>query len=135
MSADDLMDEMREVTKKLLGYGARVPKELMLFVKNTMFLNSATAILAPDLDMLQQMMSIYTYFAETHGDRILREVGIDASQAAPDPDRDEGRLPRRLRHRDAHVPRPAGPPRRGPAEAAAPARAPERAGAAGGGDG
>ena len=58
----------------------------MLFVKNTMFLNSATAILAPDLDMLQQMMTIYTYFAETHGERILREVGIDASQAAPDPD-------------------------------------------------
>jgi ubiquinone biosynthesis protein len=86
MSADDLMLEMREVTKKLLGYGARVPKELMLFVKNTMFLNSATAILAPDLDMLQQMMNIYMYFAETHGDRILREVGIDASQAAPDPD-------------------------------------------------
>ncbi len=86
MSADDLMAEMREVTKKLLGYGARVPKELMLFVKNTMFLNSATAILAPDLDMLQQMMNIYMYFAETHGERILREVGIDASQAAPDPD-------------------------------------------------
>ncbi len=86
MSADALMAEMREVTKKLLGYGARVPKELMLFVKNTMFLNSATAILAPDLDMLQQMMTIYTYFAETHGERILREVGIDASQAAPDPD-------------------------------------------------
>jgi ubiquinone biosynthesis protein len=86
MSADALMAEMREVTKKLLAYGARVPKELMLFVKNTMFLNSATAILAPDLDMLQQMMSIYTYFAETHGERILREVGIDASQAAPDPD-------------------------------------------------
>ncbi|HEX4530848.1 MAG TPA: AarF/UbiB family protein [Acidimicrobiia bacterium] len=85
MSADDLMNEMREVTKKLLGYGARVPKELMLFVKNTMFLNSATAILAPDLDMLQQMMTIYAYFAETHGDRILREVGIDANQAAPDP--------------------------------------------------
>jgi ubiquinone biosynthesis protein len=86
MSADALMVEMREVTKKLLGYGARVPKELMLFVKNTMFLNSATAILAPDLDMLQQMMAIYTYFAQTHGERILREVGIDASQAAPDPD-------------------------------------------------
>ena len=86
MSAEALMGEMREVTKKLLAYGARCPKELMLFVKNIMFLNSATAILAPDLDMLQQMMTIYTYFAETHGERILREVGIDASQAAPDPD-------------------------------------------------
>jgi ubiquinone biosynthesis protein len=75
---------MRDVTKKLLAHGARVPKELMLFVKNTMFLNSATAVLAPDLDMIQQMMQIYMYFASTHGDRILREVGIDASQAQPD---------------------------------------------------
>src|SRR4029078_3704991 len=51
-----------------------------------MFLNSATAILAPDLDMLQQMMAIYMYFAETHGERILRECATDASEAAPDPD-------------------------------------------------
>jgi ubiquinone biosynthesis protein len=84
MSADELMSEMREVTKKLLGYGARAPKELMLFVKNMMFLNSATAVLAPDLDMIEQMMQIYLYFAQQHGDRILREVGIDASQAIPD---------------------------------------------------
>jgi len=84
MSADELMTEMREVTKKLLGYGARAPKELMLFVKNMMFLNSATAVLAPDLDMIEQMMQIYMYFAQQHGERILREVGIDATQAVPD---------------------------------------------------
>ena len=84
MSADELMSEMREVTKKLLGYGARAPKELMLFVKNMMFLNSATAVLAPDLDMIEQMMQIYLYFAQQHGERILREVGIDAAQAVPD---------------------------------------------------
>ena len=123
MSADDLMLEMREVTKKLLGYGARVPKELMLFVKNMMFLNSATAILAPDLDMLQQMMSIYMYFAETHGERILREVGHRRQSGRARPRRDEGGVPRRLRRRLAHVPRAAGPPRRGAGEAAAPAPA------------
>ena len=86
MSADELMVEMREITKKLLGYGARAPKELMLFVKNMMFLNSATAILAPDLDMIEQMMQIYMYFAQQHGDRIMREVGIDAARAVPDRD-------------------------------------------------
>lgn len=86
MSADELVGEMREITKKLLGYGARAPKELMLFVRNMMFLNSATAILAPDLDMLQQMVTIYMYFAQTHGDQIMREVGVDASFATPDPD-------------------------------------------------
>jgi ubiquinone biosynthesis protein len=84
MSADELMAEMRDITKKLLDYGARAPKELMLFVKNMMFLNSATAILAPDLDMIEQMMQIYMYFAQEHGERILREVGIDAARAVPD---------------------------------------------------
>jgi ubiquinone biosynthesis protein len=86
MSADELVREMREITKKLLGYGARAPKELMLFVRNMMFLNSATAILAPDLDMLQQMITIYMYFAQTHGEQIMREVGVDAKYATPDPD-------------------------------------------------
>jgi ubiquinone biosynthesis protein len=86
MSAEELVREMREITKKLLGYGARAPKELMLFVRNMMFLNGATAVLAPDLDMLQQMMAIYVYFAQTHGDQIMREVGVDASHADPDPD-------------------------------------------------
>ncbi|HXY94665.1 MAG TPA: AarF/UbiB family protein [Acidimicrobiia bacterium] len=86
MSADELVGEMREITKKLLGYGARAPKELMLFVRNMMFLNSATAILAPDLDMLQQMIAIYMYFAQTHGEQIMREVGVDAQYATPDPD-------------------------------------------------
>ena len=38
MSADELVREMRDITKKLLGYGARAPKELMLFVRNMMFL-------------------------------------------------------------------------------------------------
>jgi ubiquinone biosynthesis protein len=85
MSADELVREMREITKKLLGYGAHAPKELMLFVRNMMFLNSATAILAPDLDMLQQMVAIYMYFAQTHGEQIMREVGVDSKYATPDP--------------------------------------------------
>src|SRR5215207_3053745 len=58
----------------------------MLFVRNMMFLNSATAILAPDLDMLHQMTTIYMYFAQTHGEQIMREVGVDAKYATPDPD-------------------------------------------------
>ena len=48
------MHELQELTKKLLGYGARVPKELMLFVKNMMFLDGAIARLAPDLDILER---------------------------------------------------------------------------------
>ncbi len=43
---------MQRVIKALLGYGARIPKELMLFVKNMMFVDGAIATLAPDLDIL-----------------------------------------------------------------------------------
>ena len=39
MSADELVGEIRELTKSLLGYGARLPKELMLFVKDMLFLD------------------------------------------------------------------------------------------------
>jgi len=84
--ADELVGELRDITKKLLGYGARAPKELMLFVKNMMFLNSATAILAPDLDMIQQMIEIYSYFARQHGEQILRDLGVDEAPAVPDRD-------------------------------------------------
>ena len=64
MTADELVGELRELTKKLLGYGARAPKELMLFVKNMMFLDGATATLAPDLDILGEIAHVYLYFQE-----------------------------------------------------------------------
>ena len=44
--------------KALLGYGARMPKELMLFVKNMVFLDGAIARLAPDLDLLAEITAI-----------------------------------------------------------------------------
>ncbi|MBW3557901.1 MAG: AarF/ABC1/UbiB kinase family protein, partial [Actinobacteria bacterium] len=37
MAPEELMREIRDFTKALLGYGARMPKELMLFVKNMIF--------------------------------------------------------------------------------------------------
>ena len=43
------------MVKALLGYGARLPKELMLYVKNMVFLDGAIATLAPDLDLLAEI--------------------------------------------------------------------------------
>jgi ubiquinone biosynthesis protein len=80
MSADELVGELRELTKKLLGYGARAPKELMLFVKNMMFLDGATATLAPDLDILGEIAHVYLYFQEQYGDRIAVELGLDPDE-------------------------------------------------------
>jgi ubiquinone biosynthesis protein len=84
MAAEELISELSEITKKLLGYGARIPKELMLFVKNLLFLNSATATLAPDIDILAQITQVYLYFAQRYGERIVREIGIDPAQAGVD---------------------------------------------------
>ena len=50
--------ELRDVTKALLGYGARLPKELMLFVKDILFLNGAMATMAPDVDILGEILEV-----------------------------------------------------------------------------
>jgi ubiquinone biosynthesis protein len=77
LSADEMVKEVQRLVKALLGYGARMPKELMLFVKNLVFLDGAIATLAPDLDLIGEVGAISLYFANTHGERLGRELGID----------------------------------------------------------
>ena len=79
LTAEEMMAELREVTKALLAYGARLPKELMLFVKNMLFLNGAMAAMAPDVDILGEILAVVTYFTEHHGERIAREVGFEVT--------------------------------------------------------
>ncbi|HEX7167736.1 MAG TPA: AarF/UbiB family protein [Acidimicrobiales bacterium] len=77
MSPDELMGEIREIVKKLLGHGAKMPKELMLFIKNMLFLDGALATLAPDVDLFAEISHIAVYFSQQHGARIASETGID----------------------------------------------------------
>jgi ubiquinone biosynthesis protein len=84
MTGEELTAEIRELTKALLGYGARLPKPLMLFVKNMIFLDGAIASLAPDLDLFAEMTRIYAWFASTHGERIARDIGFDPRARALD---------------------------------------------------
>ena len=81
MTQDEMLHEIQRIIKALLGYGARMPKELMLFVKNMVFLDGAIASLAPDLDLFAEIGRISMYFAR-------------------DPRRSHRR---RRRHRSAHV--------------------------------
>ena len=76
---DEMIKEVQKIVKSLLGYGARMPKELMLYVKNLVFLDGAIARLAPDLDIFAEITQISMYFAQTHGERLFAEVGFDAS--------------------------------------------------------
>ena len=70
LTGDEMVNEIQRVVKALLGYGARLPKELMLYVKNMVFLDGAIARLAPDLDILAEIANISMLFAQRHGERI-----------------------------------------------------------------
>jgi ubiquinone biosynthesis protein len=77
LSGEELVGEVQRVVKAMMGYGARMPKELMLYVKNMVFLDGAMARLAPDLDLIGEIAKISMMFAERHGERLGRELGID----------------------------------------------------------
>ncbi len=79
MDGDALVAEIQKTIKALLGYGARIPKELMLFVKNLMFVDGAIATLAPELDILAEIAHVTMYFATQHGEAIAKQLGTDMS--------------------------------------------------------
>ncbi len=76
MTPEELIVEMQRIIKALLGYGARMPKPLMLYVKNLIFVDGAIATLAPELDMFSVVTNIATHFATTHGPAISAQLGM-----------------------------------------------------------
>ena len=77
LTGDEMVAEVQRIVRALLGYGAKMPKELMLYVKNLMFLDGAIARSAPDLDILAEIANISMSFALRHGDRLGEELGVD----------------------------------------------------------
>ena len=77
LTGDEMVNEIQKVVKALLGYGARMPKELMLYVKNLVFLDGAIARLAPNLDMFEEIANVATHLATNHGDQIAADIGVD----------------------------------------------------------
>jgi ubiquinone biosynthesis protein len=85
LSPEELVGEIQRSVKALLALGARMPKELMLFVKNMVFLDGAIASLAPDIDLFAEIESIALMFAQKHGERIVAQLGLESDAAwAPD---------------------------------------------------
>lgn len=76
LEPEALIAELQRIIKALLGYGARMPKPLMLYVKNLIFIDGAIANLAPELDMFQVVTDIATHFAVTHGASISKQLGV-----------------------------------------------------------
>jgi ubiquinone biosynthesis protein len=76
LTQEQLVGEIQRITKALLGMGARLPKILMLYVKNLVFLDAAIANLAPDLDLVTEIANLSTHLAMTHGQRFAAEAGL-----------------------------------------------------------
>ncbi len=80
LTGEEMVAEVQRVVKAMLGYGAKLPKELMLYVKNMVFLDGAIARLAPDLDLLAEVANISMMFAQRHGQRIATELGLASTE-------------------------------------------------------
>jgi ubiquinone biosynthesis protein len=76
LTGEELVGEVQRVVKALLEYGARLPKELMLYVKNLLFLDGAIAALAPDLDIIGEVTAISMRFAEKYGATLATQLGV-----------------------------------------------------------
>jgi len=84
LTQEELLAEVQRITKALLAYGARMPKVLMLFVKNMIFLSSMIEHLAPDIDVIGEVTQIGLRFAIEHGQRIASESGVTLEAADVD---------------------------------------------------
>jgi ubiquinone biosynthesis protein len=84
LDQEQLLGEIQRIIKALLGMGARLPKILMLYVKNLVFLDGAIALLAPDLDLLGEVASLSTNLVASHGDRFAAELGLEPGAFRPD---------------------------------------------------
>jgi len=60
---EQIVEGMGQVMRILVAHGFRLPKELVLFFKNLLYLNGLAATLAPDLNLLGEVDPIFQYFA------------------------------------------------------------------------
>ena len=84
MSQEAMVEEISRITKALLGMGARLPKVLMLYVKNLVFLDGSITALAPNLDILSEVMNLWATISDRHGEHLAAVVGIEHGSVAPD---------------------------------------------------
>ena len=63
LTHEQIVEGMGRVMRVLVAHGFRLPKELVLFFKNLLYLNGLAATLAPDLNLLGEVDPIFQYFA------------------------------------------------------------------------
>ena len=77
MSPQEVTSGMQETLNELLALGGRLPKPLMLYLKDMIFFDSATAELAPDINVFNHITRIFGYLAQRHGATIAEQIGVE----------------------------------------------------------
>ena len=63
--------------------GFRLPKELVLFFKNLLYLTGFTASVAPDADLLSQIEPILAHFSEKYAAELAAFAAAQGDPSAP----------------------------------------------------
>ncbi len=86
LSPEELAAEVRELVASLVDHGARLPKDLFLFVKGMIYLNAAIAALAADVDVFSEILALFEHFATRHGAQLNAETGVAVGEIPIDRD-------------------------------------------------
>lgn len=79
LTEEEFVAEFRALISGLLSRGARIPKELMLFIKNFAYMTSVMGELDPDMDILAQFERTASSFVARNGIRMAGEIGFAVS--------------------------------------------------------
>lgn len=72
LSVDQLGQALGSVIKTLASNGFRLPKELVLFFKNLLYLNGFASSLAPGTDLLGEIEPVFTYFVQRYPNELAQ---------------------------------------------------------------
>jgi ubiquinone biosynthesis protein len=78
LTPDEMALQMREMLHRLVEHGAKLPKDLFLFMKGMVYLNGAISSLAADIDMFAELAHIHEQFLDTRRDEIGTVVDFNS---------------------------------------------------------
>ena len=78
VSSEEMARQMQQTVKRLISHGARLPKELFLFMKSFLYLSGAIARVAADVDMAAETAELFTRLTTTHSGA-FEAIGADLS--------------------------------------------------------
>lgn len=83
----ELADRIGKLIQVVARHGVSLPKELVLFFKNLLYLNGFAASIAPDANLLGEIAPVFGYFQLKYGDAIDLRAFVarpDEPPTAPD---------------------------------------------------